>query len=216
MISFFSINNTAFTFYHYSVSYLEVAGTFFNFLSVWLATQNKRASWPIGNVGVFLFAILFYHIHLYGELLKQSYYFIIGFYGWKKWAHDKDTLHSSKKTVTSLSVKKNLLSLALIMIAVPILGCGIAHMHEFFPYLFHHAAAYPYLDALLVLMSFCAMMLMAHRKIECWYCFIVVNILSVCLYTYCGIILAAFLYAVLLVISTLGLFKWRKELSKAY
>ena len=64
MLSFFDINNIAFTILGYQISWLELAGTIFNLVCVILAARRKISNWWVGLVGVVLFMILFYQIQL--------------------------------------------------------------------------------------------------------------------------------------------------------
>lgn len=63
----------------YPMSYLEFAGTLLNLLSVYLVTRNSIWTWPVGNVAVFLFALLFYQIRLYVDVAEQVYFSLQAF-----------------------------------------------------------------------------------------------------------------------------------------
>jgi len=69
------------------MSYLEFVGTLLNLWSVWLVTRNNILTWPVGNIGVIFFAVLFYQIRLYSDLIEQVYFLITGFYGWWAWLY---------------------------------------------------------------------------------------------------------------------------------
>ena len=84
-MEFFNINTIIFTIFDYPMSYLEFFGTILNLLSVYLVAKNKIWTWPIGNIAVILFAVLFFQIQLYSDFMEQIYFFITGFYGWWGW-----------------------------------------------------------------------------------------------------------------------------------
>jgi nicotinamide mononucleotide transporter len=59
-------------------------------------------------------------------------------------------------------------------------------------------------------MSFAAQILMAHKKIECWYLWITVDIIGIGLYFAKGVVFVSLLYLIFLILATKGLFNWRK------
>ena len=72
-------------------------------------------------------------------------------------------------------------------------------------------ASLPYADASVAMLSVAAQLLMTWRKIENWYWWIVVNIISVGLYAVKGLYLTTGLYALFLILALWGLISWRKS-----
>jgi hypothetical protein len=58
MTALFRVETVFVTLFGYPMSYLEFAGTVFNLWSVWLVARKNILTWPVGVVGVILFAIL--------------------------------------------------------------------------------------------------------------------------------------------------------------
>jgi nicotinamide mononucleotide transporter len=71
MTAFFCVETVFVTLFGYPMSYLELTGTVFNLWSVWLVARKNILTWPVGVVGVILFAILFYQIQLYSDLVES-------------------------------------------------------------------------------------------------------------------------------------------------
>lgn len=213
---FFSIQNTFFTVLGYPMSYLEFFGTLLNLWSVYLVMRNNLLTWPVGNLGVILFGFLFYQIQLYSDLLQQVYFLVTGFYGWWVWLRlvGKGKGEQKEPHVTYNSKAANLLCGAVILAGVWGLGAFMSHIHEIFPAAFPKPAAYPYFDALITLMSFTAQILMAHKKVECWYLWVALDVLSIGLYFFKQVYFVAILFTVFLVLASRGLWNWRK-LAKA-
>ena len=69
----------------YAMTHLEFWGTVLYLWSVWLVGRGTIWTWPIGNVAVVLYAVLFWRIRLYADLAEQVYFFVAGFYGWWAW-----------------------------------------------------------------------------------------------------------------------------------
>ncbi len=213
-LEFFSVQHTFISVLGYRLSYLELAGTLLSLCSVWLATRNHILNWPVGNVAVILFAVLFFQIQLYSDFVEQIYFLVTGSYGWWVW-------HSGSKAggaeaddqlrITRNTARGNLLCGAVIISGTLILGHLMAHIHEQVPRLFPQPAAYPYVDAFSTVMSFAANFLMVHRKIECWHLWIAVDVIGVGLYFSRGILFVTLLYLIFLALATWGLLRWREE-----
>lgn len=206
--SIFSVNTTLFTLLGYPMSYIEFFGTLLNLWCVWLVVRNSIWNWPIGNVAVILFGILFFQIQLYSDMFEQIYFLITGFYGWWVWsklAKDEETSRIIKPTK-----KEGVAIIASTLIGTGLLGLFMQHIHELLPTLFTVPASFPYLDAFTTAMSFVATILMAHKRLSSWYLWILVDIIGIWLYFTKGVVFISLLYAVFLVLATRGLFNWKK------
>lgn len=212
----FSVNTTIFTFWDYQMSYLEFVGTVFNIWCVWLAARKKVLTWPIGLVGIILYMFLFYQIQLYSDLFEQVYFFIMTFYGWWLW-----TMPAKGKTgadqelkVSFASRNANFIWLAITVFGSIALGFFMSRIHLIFPAYFPVAASLPYWDAFTTVMSFVATILMAKKKIECWYYWILVDIIGIVLYFVKDVRFISLEYVLFLAIAVKGLFDWLKERDK--
>jgi nicotinamide mononucleotide transporter len=204
-VTFFDIHSVMFTAWGYQMSYLEFTGTMLNLASVWLATRNSVLNWPIGIVAVALYACLFYQIQLYSDLLEQVYFVATGFWGWHAWARMG---RGSGDPVGYTPRNTALLYGAVVLLGAAGVGAFMSCIHDFLPAL--QPASYPYLDAFLMMLSFAATVLLIHRRIENWYLWILIDVLSVWLYGVKGVILVMLTYAVFLVLAIGGLVHWRK------
>lgn len=209
---FFSINTIMFTFWDYQMSYLEFFGTIFNLWCVYLAARNKAANWPIGIVGIILYLFLFYQIQLYSDLFEQVYFLLMSFYGWYVWSMiDKDSKTKPQSKVGTNSPKANLVWLAVIIIGTGLLTVFTANINKLWPQYFPLPASYPFLDAFTTVMSFAATIIMARRKIECWYLWILVDIIGIWLYFAKGVKFISLEYVIFLLLAAKGLLDWRRQ-----
>ncbi|MBW4512745.1 MAG: nicotinamide riboside transporter PnuC [Scytonematopsis contorta HA4267-MV1] len=191
------------------MSYVELIGTILNLWSVWLISKQKMLTWPVGIVGSILFLVLFYQIRLYADMLEQIYYVIVNIYGWWRWLTPlQDT---GKILTTRYSSQQQIIFYVAVTIAGSFaMGALMSRIHLLFPALFAEAASFPYLDSFTTIMSFTAMWLMAQKKIESWYYWIVVNIIGIGLYYAKGVKFISLLYAVFLLMAINGLCSWIK------
>jgi nicotinamide mononucleotide transporter len=204
---FFNIHSVFFTVMGYDMSYVEFFGTVCNILSVWLVARNKILNWPIGIIGVVLFAALYWQIQLYSDFLEQIYFLITGFWGWYVWAtstHRKE----NKSEITYLQKNMYILYVLSIGVLTYILGYGVTQLNNYFPTYFPVEASYPYLDSFTTVLSFVATYLMIRRIVESWVLWIIVDCIGVWLYYVKGVHLVSLLYAVFLCMAVQGLLIW--------
>lgn len=206
----FDINTIAFTFLGYPMSYIELVGTVFYLWSVWLIARRNIFTWPVGIISVILYMILFYQIQLYSDFIEQIYYLGASVYGWWLWSHSSQA--AGHAVGMGFSPRRMIWVTLVLTLALSLLvGWLIADIHHLLPRLFPVQASFPYLDALTTVMSFIAMWLMARKRTESWYYWIVVNIIGIGLYYAKDVKLISLLYLILLILATRGLAEWRRE-----
>lgn len=209
MSSLLSVNTVFFTILDYPMSYLEFVGTVLYLWSVWLITQRKVLTWPVGIVSVLLYLALFYQIRLYSDALEQLYYLGASAYGWWYWTRSRhrDPLISDIRYSSCQAV-----GAAIVVTAALSTGMGYAtgRLHVWAPQFFPEPASYPYLDAVTTMMSFTAMWLMARKRIESWIYWIIVDVIGIWLYFVKDVRFVSLLYVLLLYLATKGLADWRR------
>jgi nicotinamide mononucleotide transporter len=94
------------------------------------------------------------------------------------------------------------------------LGGVMRQVHLWLPSLFPEAAAFPFLDAITTVMSFTAMALMAQKRIESWWYWIVVDGIAIGLYYVKEVRFLSLLYVILLAIAVNGLRSWHQTYQK--
>lgn len=211
LLQLLNVNNTFFTIFNYPMSYVEFFGTLFNIATVWLLVKKRILNWPVGIIGVVLFAALFYQLHLYADLFEQFYYFITGFIGWYMWAHAKKPKDEEEKIiVTRNSLKVNLIWIGAILILTAVGAWAMSNINIWLPKYFPEPAALPFMDMLTTIMSFAAQILMMYKKLENWVLWIIVDVIGIWLYWYKGVPFVALLYVIFLVLASKGLLEWHK------
>lgn len=207
MPNFLSVENIAFTVIGYPMSYIEFVGTILYLWSVWLISKRRVLTWPVGIVSVLLYMVLFYQIRLYSDALEQIYYLGASIYGWLIW-------NKSPKTEGQISdvhysgyciIFQWIAATAVVSVVT---GFFMTRIHIFFPVIFPEPASFPYIDALTTIMSFSAMWLMAQKKTESWFYWIIVDIIGIWLYFVKEVKFVSLLYVVLLILAANGLRMW--------
>ncbi len=195
----------------YGMTHLEFWGTILYLWSVWLVGRNSVWTWPIGNVAVVLYAVLFWRIRLYADLAEQVYFFAAGCYGWWAWLRQGrlTTAEDAKAPVGFGTRRGNAVAIAVVIVGSALTTLALKRFHLWSPQWFPAPADYPLLDASTTVMSFVAMILMAWRRVECWYFWIVVDVIDVGLYAAKEVFLLAVVYVLFLALAVRGLRHWR-------
>lgn len=207
-MTFFDINNIAFKIMNYPVSYTELIGTLFGLISVYFATKANILTWPTGILNELFLFILFYKIHLYADMTLQVYFFIVTIYGWYKWNEKK-----TNSIITNLIKKDKFLIVFLIIIGTILSGFLFKNIHLYFPVYFSTPSSYPFIDSFVMITSIIATVLLAKKKIETWYLWIIVDLVSILLYLKKTVYFLSLEYIIFLVLAAFGLFKWKKTMN---
>lgn len=214
LLALFNINTTFFTLLGYPMSYLEFFGTLFTIACVYWATKGKVISWPVGIVGSLLYAVLFFQIQLYSDLLEQVYFIISSFAGWYTWVILKKQQGDVTGGITKNTKKENIAYVGGIVVCTILLSYITMHLHLWLPHYFTIPVSLPILDAFTTVMSFAAQWLLVRKKIENWYLWILVDVIDIGLYWFKGVKFISLEYVLFLVLATLGLVQWMKIMKK--
>lgn len=181
------------------MSLYEIIGVAFGLLSVYLTVRENIWCWPTGIISVIAFAVLFFEIKLYADMLLQVFFLVTGFQGWYYWLYGGK--NRTELPITQLS-RSQVLTLAVVLVAaIAIIG------YMFDTYTDAHI---PFWDAAASGMSVIAQILLMRKKLENWYLWIAVDVLSIGIYIYKAVYLTAGLYVVFLALAIGGLLAWRR------
>lgn len=206
-MTFFDMNNIAFEIIGYQISYVELIGTLFGLLSVYFASRANIITWATGIINELFLFILFFQVQLYADMFLQVYFFVVTLYGWYNWKQKP-----KQNSITSTESKTKIWLASAIIVGTIIAGFLFANIHLYLPQYFKTEAAFPYADSFVMVLSIIATVLLAQKKIETWYLWIVVDIVCVFLFFKKGIAFLALEYLVFLGLATYGLLNWKKQL----
>ncbi len=185
------------------LSFVELTGTVFGIIGVWLTVKKNILCFPAGIVNVALYAWLFFQSHLYADALLQIVYIILLIYGWYQWLNgkkDDETLHVTKTS-------SRMLSLLFLLCILSTIGIG-----TFFRY--QTDASLPYVDSLTTSISLVAQWMIARKKIENWLLWIVADVIYVGMYVFKHLYLTSLLYFIFIILAIIGWQQWKKDLQQ--
>jgi nicotinamide mononucleotide transporter len=205
---FFEIENIAFKILDYPVSYVELIGTLFGLASVYFASRANILTWGTGIVNEIFLFILFFQVQLYADMFLQVYFFVVTLYGWYKW---KTKTNANK--ISEINFRSRITIATAIVIGSVLFGFAFMNIHLYLPNYFKIQAAYPLTDSFVMVSSIVATILLAKKKIETWYLWIAVDLVSVVLYFKKGVYFLSLEYFIFLGLASYGLYHWKKQLN---
>jgi len=185
---------------------LELISVVFALLSVWYSKRENILVYPTGIVGTGIAAYILFFYGLLGDMLINTYYFIMSIVGWYLWTRKVDETHFVPITKTTKNEKKWSILLfvgALIFVSVVY---SVADKFNVWT---------AYVDTVTTAIFFVGMWLMAKKKLENWVYWIIGDVITVPLYWYKGLIFSSLLYFLLTIIAIYGYKAWKKNLGKS-
>lgn len=216
-MNFFDINNILFELLGVKMSYIEFYATLTGLVAVILSAKENVWSWVVGLSNVVLAFIMFYQIQLYPDMFLQVFFFITNLIGFWQWKYPKQAEANQKNElkISQLSIKQFGLLTLIGLAGTFLLGTFASNLHEWVPMVFSVPSAFPYMDSFTTVMSIFATFLLIRKKVESWWVWLGVDIISTYMYYVKEVKLYSLLYAVFCVIALFGAISWTKEYRKA-
>ena len=179
---------------------LELIAVFFGLLSVWYSKNNNVLVYPTGIINTSIFVYLLVKWELLGDMIINVYYFLMSIYGWYYWTRKSNNIGYTPITrIQSTDIK-----IILIIIISSVLF--VSYLYSFFE---KWSGFVSYVDIITTAIFFAGMWLMARRKIESWFFWILGDIISVPLYFVKGLAFSSFQYLIFTFIAIAGYYKWK-------
>ena len=179
---------------------LELIAVFFGLLSVWFSKNNNVLVYPTGIINTSIFVYLLVKWELLGDMIINVYYFLMSIYGWYYWTRKSNNIGYTPITrMHSTDIK-----IILIIIISSVLF--VSYLYSFFE---KWSGFVSYVDIITTAIFFAGIWLMARRKIESWFFWILGDIISVPLYFVKGLAFSSFQYLIFTFIAIAGYYKWK-------
>lgn len=159
--------------------------------------------WPVGIIYILTSYIVFFNAHLYAELFSHTVFLILTFYGWHNWIKTKKVTQLQVSTLNQKSI-----------FILLIINIFFSFAFGLVLYTFTNNAM-PFIDGPVAILSFTGMWLSAHKKIENWSIWVLVNLVSIGLYIQQGLYLYVLLYILFFFMAINGHLAWQRSKSFA-
>lgn len=172
---------------------------------MWFSQKANIWVYPTGIINTVIYVYISIKGHLLGEASVNIFYTIMSVYGWVLWAK-KDKKNKAVLLIKYSNIKEWILHLLFFAVLYAIIYFALSYLKkEFAP------GAIPAADAFASATAYTAMLLMARKKVESWYWWIITNIASIPLYFIKGYVFTSFQFLVLLIMAFFGLVSWHKK-----
>ncbi len=180
-------------------SNLEIIAVMTAIMYLLLAIRESIWCWLFAFISTALYTYLFHSVALLSESLLNVYYLIMAVYGWYQWRHSNN--QHDQRQITSWSLKKHLTLISLTGLTVPVLGYLTSQ----------YGATMPYLDAFTTCFAVLATVMLAHKVLQHWHYWFVINSISVYIFFTKELYLTAMMFAVYLIMAIFGWLQWNKN-----
>ena len=180
------------------MSYVEWAAAAFVLINVALVALRSVWNYPFALVAVTLYAFVFFEAKLYSDMLLQGFFFALNLYGWTAWMRARD---ESGVPVGWMAAHARWGWASATIIAW--IGWSFAMDR-------YTDAIAPWVDGAIAMLSITAQWLLARRRVESWWLWILVDLIAVPLFAWRGLYATSAVYVVLLGLSIDGLIQWRR------
>ena len=184
---------------------LEMFAVLFGLLSVWFSKNNNILVYPTGMISTAIFVYLLSKWLLLGDMIINGYFFFMSIYGWFIWSRKKNNVFTP---ISHLNYNE-------IRISIYIFFTSLLTVYLVYVYFDKWDSFTAYIDNLTTAIFFVGMWLMANRKIENWFFWIMGDIISVPLYFYKGLTFTSLQYLIFTFIAISGYYSWKKILNKS-
>ena len=185
----------------------ELIGAASGLLCVWLIIRENIWNWPVGLAYALVSLLVFYKARLYSDLVLHVFYVFMNGYGWYYWLRGAGARSSGGRLVVARLRKR---SASLLGVATVI---GIVAMGWLFDY--YTDADLAYWDSTTTVISFAAMWMAAHKYIENWIVWLVIDVLATGIYIFKGIWPYAVLYGLYIPMAVWGWMAWLRSMSSS-
>ena len=180
------------------MSYIEWIAAAFVLTNVALVALRSVWNYPFALVAVTLYAFVFFEAKLYSDMLLQGFFLVLNLYGLVAWVRARE---ENGIPVGWMSARTRAIWGGATVAAW--VGWSAA-MHRYTD------AAAPWIDGAIAMASITAQWLLARRRVESWFLWILVDLIAIPLFASRGLYATSAVYVVLLGLSIDGLIQWRR------
>jgi nicotinamide mononucleotide transporter len=174
----------------------EAAAVVLAVLYLVLAIQQNIWCWVCAAISTAIYVWILFAAKLYMESLLNIFYVGMAIYGWAVWYGGKQ--HATVP-VCRWRIEVHITALLIIAAITGVAGYGLASYTD---------AALPYLDSLTTVAAVWATFLVARKVLENWWYWLLIDLLSIYLYSRRGLELTSFLFGLYVIMIPFGLWRW--------
>lgn len=197
---------------------LEIIGFILGILYLYYEYTVNTRLWIVGIIMPLISMWVYFNSGLYADFAIAIYYFLAAVYGFWIWTRSKKakTVSESSRAEGENTLKSDL-PISHVPWATLFVSLGVTALLWVFIYYIlvnFTNSTVPLCDSFTTALSITGMYLLAHKYVEQWIIWIIVDIVSSCLYYYKGIYFYSCLYGIYTIVACLGYIKWKKKMQE--
>jgi len=190
-------------------TWLEAIAVISGIVSVWYSRKENILVYPTGLLNTTLYIYISTRGHLLGEASVNIYYTIMSIYGWYLWTRIDPNKQTPLLKITPSTLKDWRNQLLFFLGFYLVIYFSLVFLKkEFAP------EAIPWADALASASAYTGMWLMAKKKLESWFWWVVTNIASIPLYFIKGYAFTSVQFIILLILAIAGWKSWSDKIKQ--
>lgn len=184
-------------------NWIELIGTIAGLVYIVLEVRQRASMWIVGIITSAMYIVVFFQSKFYADMALQIYYVAISIYGWYMWKHGG--IHRAELTIQKLRIGISLVLLVISVLLFYLISYILIHFTD---------SPVPYGDAFTTALSIVATWMLAHKYIEQWLVWIIINIVSAYLYWNKELYATVLLFTVYTILAIVGYSIWRRSYNK--
>ncbi|XCI74549.1 MAG: nicotinamide riboside transporter PnuC [Flavobacteriales bacterium] len=181
---------------------LEAIGGLFGILGVVFSQCTNIWTYPMCIVSTSIYICLTFRATLYGDMIINIYYTVLGFYGWYMWTIKRGT---TRLFFITFSKRRDYLQAGLLFVTTVFFTIVVYYISG------KLRQTYAWIDIFTTGICFAGMYQMVMKKVESWLFWLVGNIISIPLYFYKGLVLTSIQFIIFTGLSIVGYRMWKKK-----
>jgi len=162
-----------------------------------LAMRESLWCWPAAFISTAIYTVLFFDVNLYMESLLNLYYLAMAIYGWYQWRQGES---GEERSIVEWPMKYHLS--AIIALTGGVLLCGSLLQT-------YTNQSFAFLDSFTTWFAIFATYLLTQKVLANWLYWVVIDAVSIYLYTQKGLLLTAILFSGYTMMALLGWREWK-------
>ncbi|MBP5338321.1 MAG: nicotinamide mononucleotide transporter [Prevotella sp.] len=183
-----------------SIYWLDILTTVLGLIYIWLEYKASIALWVVGIIMPALDIVLYWQHGLYGDAGMACYYVMAALYGLFIWKFKKTRKKKEPLPIIYMPRSKYLPAIVFFFVGWAVIYYILVKWTN---------STVPLFDSFTNALSFIGLWALAHKYLEQWLFWIVVDAVCVVLYVHKDIPFKASLYGLYVIIAIAGYYKWK-------
>jgi nicotinamide mononucleotide transporter len=198
-------------FNNYGSEFIEILGVIFALIYLFFSIRQKIWLWPFGILTSAFYIVVFYGSRLYADMGLQVYYLGVSIYGWLYWLKGGEREKNNHLPVSRTTSRQWIWLFIVTFVLYWMLVWALKTIPR---WLEIPSSQLIFWDAFTTSASIVATWMLARKMIEQWLIWVVVDLTSMGLYIYKGLLPTSGLFLVYTLLAVVGYYSWKKDLNQ--